>query len=159
MTLDITTGKLLYPALQYNYRGANIWTDPATTISYQVPLGFGVLPIKQEDNSSISRVFLTAAELSNEWRYEKLRGSWLGGAFGHSKSLLDIYSKFFANDQATAITQKPTVLYRIRVENLQLNKYASAAIRLLTDIYNENLYGEFIRHWGTHIVRQSLVGS
>ncbi|CAF3178894.1 unnamed protein product [Rotaria sp. Silwood2] len=158
MTLDITTGRLLLPALEYIYRGNNYWTDPISKIMYQAPPGVTFPAISESDNNPISRVFLTAAELSNEWKYEKLRGSWLGREFGHLKSLLDIYSRFFSKNQATAITQKPKVLYRLRVENLQLNKYAREAIESLPAVYDEILYDDFLRNWGTHIVQQSLIG-
>ncbi|CAF4664357.1 unnamed protein product, partial [Rotaria socialis] len=124
MTLDITTGRLLLPALENNFFGNNYWIDPNTNRMYQAPRGITFPRISQDENRPVSRVFLSAAELSNEWKYERLRGSWLGGEFGHSKSLLDIYSRFFSKNQATAITQKPTVLYRLRVENLRLNQYA-----------------------------------
>jgi hypothetical protein len=158
MSLDITTGTLRLPALEYTYLGNNPWTDPITNITYQVPRGITSLGITAEDNEPTVRVFLTAAELSNEWKYEKLKGSWLGGEFGHSKSLLNIYSNFFSKNQATAITQKPTVLYRLRVENLQLNKYAKDAIAKLPIQYDETLYNDFLQTWGTHIVQQSLIG-
>ncbi|CAF1472757.1 unnamed protein product [Adineta steineri] len=158
MTLDITTGTLLLPALEYTYLGNNYWTDPITSIMYQAPRGITFPGIKTTDNDPVSRVFLTAAELSNEWKYEKLKGSWLGGEFGHSKSLLDLYKKFFSMNQGIAIVQKPTVLYRLRVENLQLNKYAKAAIQKLPVKYDETLYSDFLQNWGTHIVQQSLVG-
>ncbi len=158
MTLDITTGTLLLPAVKYSYPGTNSWTDPVTNIIYNAPSEISFQQISATDNNPIARVFLTAAELSNEWKYEKLRGSWLGGEFGHSKSLLDIYSRFFSKNQATAITQKPTVLYRLRLENFQLNKYAKEAIDNLPPEYNETLYSDFLRTWGTHIVQQSLIG-
>ncbi|CAF3790676.1 unnamed protein product [Rotaria sp. Silwood1] len=158
MTLDITTGTLLLPALEYTYLGNNYWTDPISNIVYQAPRGVTFPEISQDENNPIARVFLTAAELSNEWKYEKLRGSWLGGEFGHSKSLADIYNRFFSNNQATSITQKPNVLYRLRVENLQLNTYAKQAIARLPTTYDETLYSDFLRNWGTHIVQQSLIG-
>ncbi|CAF3649132.1 unnamed protein product [Rotaria sp. Silwood1] len=158
MTLDITTGTLLLPALEYTYLGNSYWTDPILNTTYQVPRGVSLPAINQSDNTPIARVFLTATELSNEWKYKKLRGSWLGGEFGHSKSLGDIYRRFFSNNQGTAITQKPTVLYRLRVENLQLNKYVKQAISKLPIKYDETLYRDFLRNWGTHIVQQSLIG-
>ncbi|CAF2956474.1 unnamed protein product, partial [Rotaria sp. Silwood2] len=158
MTLDITTGTLLLPALEYIYLGNNYWTDPISNTTYQAPRGVTFPTFSENDNQPVARVFLTATELSNEWKYEKLRGSWLGGEFGHSKSLADIYSRFFSNNQATAITQKPYVLYRLRVENLRLNKYAKQAIAQLPTTYNETLYNDFLRNWGTHIVQQSLIG-
>ncbi|CAF2064098.1 unnamed protein product [Rotaria magnacalcarata] len=158
MTLDITTGRLLLPALENNFFGNNYWIDPNTNRMHQAPRGIIFPRISQDENRPISRVFLSAAELSNEWKYERLRGSWLGGEFGHSKSLLDIYSRFFSKNQATAITQKPTVLYRLRVENLRLNQYAREAVEKLPAVYNETLYDDFIQNWGTHIVQQALVG-
>ncbi|CAF4841946.1 unnamed protein product, partial [Rotaria sp. Silwood2] len=158
MTLDITTGTLLLPALEYIYLGNNYWTDTISNTTYQAPRGVTFPTFSENDNQPVARVFLTATELSNEWKYEKLRGSWLGGEFGHSKSLADIYSRFFSNNQATAITQKPYVLYRLRVENLRLNKYAKQAIAQLPTTYNETLYNDFLRNWGTHIVQQSLIG-
>ena len=158
MSLDITTGGLRLPALDYIYRGTNYWTDPQTKRMYQAPMGITFPPVSAKDSEPAIRVFRTAAELSNAWKYEKLKGSWLGGEFGHSKGLLDIYDKFFSKNQATAISQNPIVLYRLRVENLLLNKYARQAIRTLTPEYNETLYEDFIRNWGTHIVQQSLIG-
>ncbi|CAF3355403.1 unnamed protein product, partial [Rotaria sp. Silwood2] len=158
MTLDITSGAVLLPAVEYTYPHTTSWTDPVTNQTYWVPQEVSLSSVSTDENQAVARVFLTSLELSNEWKYERLRGKWLGGEFGHSKSMLNIQSRFFSNNQATAITQKPEVLYRLRVENLQLNKYARAALMALTPTYNETLYNDFIRTWGTHIVQQSLVG-
>jgi hypothetical protein len=158
MTIDITTGNLLLPAIDFTHDNNTSWTDSTTNQTYWYPREISVLPVDQNENQPIARVFLTAGELANHWKYAQTRGDWLGGEFGHSKSILDIQSRFFADDQAIAITQKPYVLYRLKVEVLKLNVYAADAINQLPKVYNEIIYADFLRNWGTHIVLKSLVG-
>ncbi|CAF3564249.1 unnamed protein product [Rotaria sp. Silwood1] len=133
MTLDITSGALLLPAMEYTYPHTTSWTDPVTNQTYWVPQEVSLSSVSTDENQPVARVFLTSLELSNEWKYERLRGKWLGGEFGHSKSMLDIQSRFFSNNQATAVTQKPEVLYRLRVENLQLNNFYAQRRKILLD--------------------------
>ncbi|CAF1363919.1 unnamed protein product [Adineta steineri] len=158
MTLDITTGELRLPALEYTYSNITNWKDPLTGRVYLVPKEVSLPSINDSDSVPVAHVFLTAAELSSKWRYDRLQGAWLGGEFGHSQSLLDIYKKYFSSDESIAITQQPTILYRMRVENFQLRADARAAINALPPTYNESLYSDFLRDWGTHIIQQSLVG-
>jgi hypothetical protein len=158
MTIDITTGTLLLPAIDFTHDNTTSWQDPVTNEVYWYPREISVLPIDATENQPVARVFLSASELANHWKYGQTRGDWLGGEFGHSKSILDIQARFFADDQAIAITQKPYVLYRLKVEVLKLNVYVKDAINALPKIYNENIYADFLRNWGTHIVLKSLVG-
>ncbi|CAF1306922.1 unnamed protein product [Adineta ricciae] len=158
MTFDIITGDILRPALKYTYSNITFWTDSFTNRQYFVPKEVSFPLTVDNDSVPVAHVFLTATELSNRWRYDRLQGDWLGGEFGHSQSLLNIYKKYFSSDESVAITQHPTVLYRMRVENFQLNDEARAATDALTPTYNESLYSDFLREWGTHIVQQSLVG-
>jgi hypothetical protein len=158
MTLDITTGNLLLPAIEFTYPNTTFWIDPFNNQTYWSPQEVAVLPANLSANVPVARVFLNPEELINEWKYERLEGTWLGGEFGHSKLVLDIYNKFFSNNQAVSITQHPTALYRVRVENLRLNRYARAAVDALTHTYDEVLYTDFINTWGTHIVQQAVIG-
>lgn len=159
ITLDITTGNLLSPAIEFTYRNTTYWNDTFNNQIYWSPEEVTVLPVEAKENLPIARVFHNPKELANEWKYERLQGTWLGGEFGHSKAILDLYKRFFTKNQAVAITQKPTVLYRIRLENLRLNRYARAAVDTLTHTFNEELYTDFINSWGTHIVQQALIGN
>lgn len=158
MTLDVTTGKLLLPAIEFTYPNTTFWMDPFNNQTYWSPQEVAVLGVNASENVPVARVFLNPNELINEWKYERLEGTWLGGEFGHSQTVLDIYNKFFTEKQAVSITQHPTGLYRLRLENLQLNQYARAAVDALTHTYNEVLYNDFINTWGTHIVQQTVIG-
>ena len=146
MTMDITTGNLLLPALEYTYSNITNWEDPLTNQAYFVPKEVSLPSFHSSERDPVAHVFLTATELSNKWRYDRLEGVWLGGEFGHSQSLLNIYEKYFSADEAIAITQHPTILYRMRVENFQLNNEALAAVNALTASYNESLYSDFLRY-------------
>ena len=158
MTFDITEGTLLLPAIDFTDDNTTSWKDPLTNETYWHPREVSVIPVDANENQPIARVFLRASELANYWKYGQTRGDWLGGEFGHSKSILDLQSRFFADDQAIAITQKPYVLYRLKVEVLKLNVYARDAISALPKIYDETIYADFLRNWGTHIILNSLVG-
>ena len=143
--MDITTGDLLLPALELTYSNITNWKDPLTNQTYFVPKEVSLPAFNESEHDPMPRAFLTATELSNKWRYDRLQGEWLGGEFGHSQSLLDIYAKYFSADEAIAITQHPTILYRMRVENFQLNSKALAAVSALTASYNASLYSDFLR--------------
>jgi hypothetical protein len=158
MTIDITTGRLLLPAIDFTDDNTTFWKDPLTNEIYWHPREVSVISVAENENQPIARAFLSASELANYWKYEQTRGDWLGGEFGHSKTILDLQSRFFADDQAIAITQEPYVLYRLKVEELKLNIYVKDAINALPKIYNEIIYADFLRNWGTHIVLKSLVG-
>jgi hypothetical protein len=158
MTLDVTTGNLLYPAIDFTNDNTVPWLDPLTGEEYWRPREISVLPVDEKENQPVAHVFLSSSELANHWKYAQTRGDWLGGEFGHSKSILDLQARFFSDDQAIAITQQPFVLYRLKVETLKLNTYVTNAINALPKIYNEVIYSDFLRNWGTHIVLQSLIG-
>ena len=59
--------------------------------------------------------------------------------------LLPALELTYSADEAIAITQHPTILYRMRVENFQLNSKALAAVSALTASYNASLYSDFLR--------------
>jgi hypothetical protein len=158
MTFDITTGNLLLPAIDFTHDNNTSWQDPLTNETYWCPREITVLSVDQKENQPVARVFLSSSELANHWKYAQTRGDWLGGEFGHSKSILDLQARFFSDDQAIAITQQPYVSYKLKVETLKLNKYAISAINALPKIYDEVIYSDFLRNWGTHIVLQSLIG-
>ncbi|CAF3928241.1 unnamed protein product [Rotaria sordida] len=158
MTIDITRGTLLLPAIELTYDNITSWQDPLTNETYWYPREVSILPVNQSENEPVAYTFLTASELENHWKYGQTRGYWLGGELGHSKPILDIQARFFSDNQAIAITQKPYVLYRLKVEQLNLNIYVKNAIRALPKVYNEIIYESFLRNWGTHIVLKSLVG-
>jgi hypothetical protein len=158
MTLDVTTGNLLYPAIDFTHDDTTSWQDPLTSEVYWYPREISVRPVNEKENQPVAHVFLSSSELANHWRYAQTRGDWLGGEFGHSKSILDLQARFFSDDQAIAITQQPFVLYELKVETLKLNKYVINAINALPKNYDEVIYSDFLRNWGTHIVLKSLVG-
>ena len=158
MGFDITTGVVLLPTIDFTHDNNTWWQDPLTNETYWYPREVSVLSVDETANQPIARVFPSASELANHWKYGAQRGDWIGGEFGHSKSILDLQQRFFSDDQAIAITQKPHVLYRLKIEVLKLNVYASNAIKTLPKIYDEMIYGDFLRNWGTHIILRSLVG-
>ncbi|CAF3492650.1 unnamed protein product [Rotaria sp. Silwood1] len=158
MTIDIIKGTLLLPPIDFTHDNTTYWQDPLTNEIYWYPREISVLPVEQNANEPVARTFLTASELENHWKYGQTRGDWLGGELGHSKSILDIQARFFADNQAIAITQKPYALYRLKVEVLKLNVYAKNAVNALPKVYNEMIYESFLRNWGTHIVLKSIVG-
>ncbi|CAF4660129.1 unnamed protein product [Rotaria sp. Silwood1] len=158
MTIDIIKGTLLLPPIDFTHDNTTYWQDPLTNEIYWYPREISVLPVEQNANEPVARTFLTASELENHWKYGQTRGDWLGGELGHSKSILDIQARFFADNQAIAITQKPYALYRLKVEVLKLNVYAKNAVDALPKVYNETIYESFLQNWGTHIVLKSLVG-
>jgi hypothetical protein len=136
----------------------NFWTNPLNNETYSTPQEVAVLPVNVSGNLPVTKIYMNADELANEWKYERLQSNWLGGEFGHSKTLLELYGRFFTNNQAVGITQHPTGLYRVRLENLRLNRYARAAVDALTRTFNHVLYTDFINTWGTHIVQEATVG-
>lgn len=158
MTIDITTGNLLLPAIDFTHDNNTSWTDPRTKRIYHYPAEVTVIAAPASSTKPIVRVFLTARELANEWKYRRTQGDWFGGEFGRSKSILDLQKRFFNDDQAIAITQRQHVLYRLKVETLKLNRYVQDAIDTLPAVYDQTIYNDFIRNWGTHIVQQTLVG-
>ena len=149
---------MLLPVIDFTHDNNTPWQDPMTNQTYWCPKEVSVLSVDKRENQPIARAFPSATELANHWKYGAQRGDWLGGEFGHSKSILELQQRFFSDDQAIAITQKPHVLYRLKVEVLKMNVYAEDAMNALPKVYNEVIYSDFIRHWGTHIIIRSLVG-
>lgn len=146
------------PAIDFTHKNTTSWIDPYNNQTFWYPEEITVLPVSETENQPQAHVFRTAAELANHWKYAQVRGDWLGGEFGHSQSILNLQSKFFYDDQAIAITQQPHVLYRLKVETLHLNPYVQNAINALPKVYNEAIYADFLRNWGTHIIIKSLIG-
>ena len=151
MTIDITTGTLLLPAIDFTDDNTTSWKDPLTNETYWHPREISVVPVDANENQPIARIFLSASELANYWKYGQTRGDWLGGEFGHSKSILDLQSRFFTDDQAIAITQKPYVLYRLKVEVLKLNVYVRDAISALYQRFMTKLYMRIFFKIGAHM--------
>ena len=85
----------------------------------------------------------------------------MGGEFGQSKGVLDLYEKFFSKQQATSINQHPRALYKLSLGagwERNLNVFVTMALKALPAKYDANIYGRFMDTWGTHVGRETLVG-
>lgn len=163
MTIDISTGKLMLPALELTFptdSTSRLWRDKnGTTRSFQIPNEITLTPVDaNRDNQPTTHIYPTAMQFADVWTRSSGSGSWLGGALGHSESVLNVNAKFFSLQQATAITQYPMGLYRLEVTNLTLNEYAKEALRLLPVVYDESVYDDFMDTWGTHIAVSTFLG-
>merc|ERR1719312_633219 len=163
LTIDVSTGELKLPAWNFDTAGSTgTWTDPGTGEKFLLPKGLslnsgGVAG----ENVPQTHVFKSASELANVWEQGYKAGNWLGGEFGHSKSVLDLFTKFFSKQQSTAINQHPAALYRLTLNGAwekNLNVFAQAALKALPQAYDANLYNRFMDTWGTHVARDTLVG-
>jgi hypothetical protein len=163
MTIDISTGKLMLPVLELTYSITSkpkIWQNGnSTEQSFYIPNEITLTPVDvNRDNKPTSYIYPTPMQFADVWTRSSGSGSWLGGELGHSKSVLNINTKFFSTQQATAITQNPIGLYRLEVTNLTLNQYAKEALRLLSSVYDESVYNDFMDTWGTHIAVSTFIG-
>ncbi|CAF1403957.1 unnamed protein product, partial [Didymodactylos carnosus] len=162
ITIDITTGELLLPALEWTFPSSpgshQIWTDSYSNQSYVIPNDVTVTDALADENIPTVHIFKTQRELANEWTQGYGKSSWLGGQFGLVKSILNLYKQFFTDNQATAISQNPLALYKLSVENLRLNPYAKEAVSALPLVYDDVAYNDFINSWGTHIAVETLIG-
>ena len=162
LTIDVTTGELKLPALNYLDSKAETWTDPQTGDIFKIPIGVSLTVNGTEsENKPIIRVFKTEQELTSVWESGYKAGTWLGGEFGQSKGILDLYTKFFSKQQATSINQHPQSLYKLSLTGeweKNLNDYVKYALKALPEKYDENIYDRFMDTWGTHVAKETLVG-
>ncbi|CAF2891598.1 unnamed protein product [Rotaria sp. Silwood2] len=163
MTIDISTGKLMLPALKLTYSSkskSKIWKDEnGSGQSFSIPNEVNLTPVDvSRDNKPTSFIYPTPLQFADVWTRTSGSGSWLGGELGLTKSILDINFQLFSKQQATAITQQPIGLYRLEVNNLTLNEYAEEAVSLLPTTYDPTIYSDFMDAWGTHIAVSTLVG-
>jgi len=162
MTIDVSTGELKLPAWNYDFNGAtSYFTDPLSGETFLLPKGLSLSIQVSGENVPQTHVFKTAAEVASVWETGYKDGNWLGGEFGHSKSILDLYNKFFSKQQSSAINQHPQALYRLTLDpnwEFNLNPYAMYSLKSLPQTYNENIYSRFMETWGTHIAMDTLVG-
>jgi len=161
LTIDVSTGELGLPV--WKFEGSQTtWTDPSSKEVFIVPSGASLTTGNvTKENVATIRVFKTEEELVNVWEKGYHDGNWLGGEFGTSKSVLDLYNKFFSKEQSTSINQHPKSLYQLKLENgweNNLNEYAKAALSSLPEAYDFNIYSRFMDTWGTHIATDTLVG-
>lgn len=164
MAIDISTGDILLPALNFT-EGTATWTDSTESGQiFSVPNEVTITPVQNEDNRVSVRIFPTENDLVKVWLNNYESNQWYGGAFARRKNISDIYEQFYQNGQATAISQDFRVKYTISMKEannpkaLILNEYAQAAIKALTSNYDEELYNNFIDAWGTHITVSNKVG-
>ena len=161
LTIDVTTGELKLPALDYKDSTAT-WTDPSTQLTYAIPQGVTLSTVGvQAENKPTTRVFKTEDHLTSVWESGYKRGSWLGGEFGQSKGVLDLYEKLFSKQQATSINQHPRALYKLSLSpgwEKNLNAFVKIALQSLPVNYDANVYSRFMDTWGTHVGRNTLVG-
>ncbi|CAF1606176.1 unnamed protein product, partial [Didymodactylos carnosus] len=120
--------------------------------------------VSEDENKPTVRIFKTEMDLVNVWTRNADGGYWTGGEFGHAKTVIDLYTKFFTENQATSISQNPVRLYTLTMKfadtpsSLVLNKYAKAAITGLTQVYHEEIYTSFMDVWGTHLAVSTEIG-
>ena len=162
LTLDVSTGDLKLPAWSFDFQGStSTWTDPASQDTYLLPKGLSLNADVSGENVPQTNVFKTASDLTSVWESGYEAGNWLGGEFGNSKSMIDLYEKFFSKQQSTSINQHPTGLYRLTLSDnweQNLNAYAKAALMTLPEAYDANIYNRFMDTWGTHVAKDTLVG-
>jgi hypothetical protein len=166
MTIDISTGIITLPALQLTYSdGAeNLWTDPYSKQSFIIPNEVLLTNVSDDENKPAVHIFKTEVDLVDVWTRDADSGYWTGGEFGLTKTILDVYTKFFTDNQATSISQNSFGLYILTMisanspSSLVLNKYAKAAINSLTQVYDEEIYKTFMDVWGTHIAVSTKIG-
>ena len=154
LTLDVSTGDLKLPAWSFDFSGnTNVWTDPNSGDKFLLPNGLLLSTDVEIENVANTNVFKSAAELVSVWESGYETGNWLGGEFGNSKDVVDLYEKFFSKQQSTSINQHPKALYRLTLtkdwEN-HLNIYALAALRALPEIYDSNIYNRLVLNIAIH---------
>ena len=159
--LDTSTGELKLPVWKFE-GSAGTWQDPSTGEIFVVPSGISLTTDSvPTENVPKVKVFKTEEDLVKVWEEGYKNGNWLGGEFGTSKSVLDLYNKFFSKEQATSINQHPKSLYRLKLasgwEN-NLNEFALLALTSLPETYDFNIYSRFMDTWGTHVATDTLVG-
>ena len=163
LTIDVSTGELKLPALDYNYdHPTSTWTDPLSKITFDLPEGLSLSTVDiAGENVAKVRVFRDEEELVSVWESGYKEGNWLGGEFGQSKSILDLYNKFFSKQQSTSINQHPRAVYKLSVGEAweqRLNVYVKTALQALPEQFDSNIYSRFIDTWGTHVASKTLVG-
>jgi len=161
LTIDITNGELKLPALEYT-NSKRKWLDTVTGLSYAIPSGVSLTEdgISTENVPKIN-VFKDEEQLTLIWEKGYKQGYWLGGEFGKSKGILNLYEKFFSKQQATSINQHPRALYRLSLDDgweKHLNQFALTALKALPEEYDANIYSRFMDTWGTHVAKETLVG-
>lgn len=159
VTIDITTGQLKLPAINY-VNSPNSWVDVLSGIVYSIPYDVS-LSIEGFPHTPSIRVFNTVEELAKVWEDGYKDGKWLGGEFGERKSIIDLYTKFFSKYQKTSISQNPHTLYNLTLHNgweNKLNQFVIKSLRSLPKKYNSNIYSRFMDTWGTHVATKTLIG-
>jgi hypothetical protein len=135
------------PAWEFTFDGAaGIWTDPITQETYALPAGLALNVEVAGENVVTTRIFKSASDLVNVWESGYTAGNWLGGEFGNSKSVQNLYSQFFSQQQSTSINQHPQALYRLTLTDnweSHLNAYAMYALQSLPEVYDENIYSRY----------------
>ncbi|CAF4029862.1 unnamed protein product, partial [Rotaria sp. Silwood1] len=160
VAIDITTGKLLLPALEFSKDGNTTWQ--INDQSFHVPPEVNVTrPFYAVGAADINiRIFQTETEMANVWLRNAEAGYWSGGQFAYSRNISDLYYSYFKDNQATAILQRLETLYILKANKtmMKLNRHAQAAVDSLTAAYDENLYRQFMDAWGTHVTTETEVG-
>ena len=162
LTLDVSSGDLKLPAWSFDFDGStSTWTDPASQETYLLPNGLSLTADVSGENIAQTNVFKSASDLTAVWESGYEAGNWLGGEFGNSKNMIDLYNKFFSKQQSTSINQHPQGLYRLTLSDnweQNLNAYAKAALMALPETFDKNIYDRFMDTWGTHVAKDTLVG-
>ena len=162
MAIDISNGDLKLPAWSFDFEGASeTWVDPNSGDAFLLPKGLDLKTDITGENVPQTNVFKSSSELTSVWESGYQVGNWLGGEFGNSKSVVDLYEKFFSKQQSTSINQHPQALYRLTLTNgweKNLNTFALTALHALPEVYDVNIYNRFMDTWGTHIAKDTLVG-
>ena len=147
LTIDVSTGELKLPAWNFDTAGSTTtWTDPSTNEKYLLPKGLSLNAGVAGENVPQTHVFKSAAELASVWEQGYKAGNWMGGEFGHSKSVMDLFAKFFSKQQSTAINQHPAALYRLTLTGdweKNLNAFTQAALKALPEAYDANIFSRY----------------
>ncbi|CAF1023346.1 unnamed protein product, partial [Didymodactylos carnosus] len=165
LAFDVTVGKLLLPAIEFNYSDSTrLWSDDSSGQSFIIPAGVKITNAAPDDSSVKIRIYKNENDLLQVWLRNEESGQWWGGEFAHVQNISEIYDTFYKDNRAMAISQKLYVLYSLTVDGadnpatIKLNDYAKNAIDALTLKYDQRLYDEFMNAWGTHVAVETKVG-
>ncbi|KAL4511151.1 hypothetical protein ABPG73_008229 [Tetrahymena malaccensis] len=158
VSFDISTGELKLPAIQLTYSNeGQVYQDPSSGRQFIVA---DETQIEQVNLDADIKIFKNEFELTNIWLGATQNGQWLGGEYGQSKDLNDVFERFFRGNQETSISQllKNVVRMTFKTDSLRLNKFAQRAIDALPEEFQPDVYNEFLNSWGTHISVDTFIG-
>lgn len=139
---DPVTGTILLPTAELTYSD-KIWSIDNNV--YKVPNECGINEIDDNINSMI---WDDARDLYNNvlnFNGEKL--TWINGMFKDTNSL-EMLIDSYAHENKVGVVEGINNIYRLKLNDLNLNIYVTQALELLTEEKNDELYAMFFETWG-----------